>query len=260
MTALDRFAKARTLHDRTDNPHERRVAAAKMKTLARDAGMTVAQAKRKLDAPPVVTRAQAAASAFNDFFNSPEMRAQFARQDAERQLRRAQILAEFGSVEAVYAETEREAALREACAPFTVLDGRPDYEGCYTLNGWRYPDSDTKIPAPVMDAVKRGWPMPSTVRDAWAEYEACEGLARNRHAMHDYEYWPELWVSVRKAILKTLLATLPAASIGDMLARQSWIEAELEFDVVDQTVLATLRADIKRMGERLRDQEARDAA
>lgn len=46
---LDTFAKVRALHDRTDNPGEKAAAAGRMEALARSAGMTVRQAKSKLD-------------------------------------------------------------------------------------------------------------------------------------------------------------------------------------------------------------------
>jgi len=255
MSTLDRFAKVRALHDRTDNRHERKVAATKMKALAREAGMTVAQAKRKLDAPPVVTPAQAAASAFNDFFNSPEMRARAAEREREKQARRVEILAQYGSEEAVHAETDREAALRRACLPFTIWDRRPGYERTYTLSGWKYFDGRSKLLPAILDAVKAAWPLPPTVKEAWAEYRAAEALDRDRQTMVDWEHYPELWVEVRRYVLEDLLDTLPASSIGDVLARLSWMENANEFgrSHSDQAAIyPTLRADIERMSERMR--------
>ncbi|CAA2145592.1 hypothetical protein [Methylobacterium bullatum] len=260
MPSLDgaRFAKVRALHDSTTSPGEKTAAASRMEALAKSAGMTVKQAKSKLDKAArsaksggSKTQAQATADAFNDFFNRPEQRAETARRHAEQQIQRAQILAEFGSIEAVYAETDREAALREACKPITIPDLRPGWEDDYTLDGWKLLDSDVSIPTSVLDAVRRGWPMPTTVKEAWAEYEASKALDRKRQTMHDYEHWPELWVMVRDHLLRTALATLPAASIGDMLARQSWMEADLELRVINETVLATLRADVERMAARI---------
>ena len=52
MTAgLETFAKVRALHDRTINAGEKAAAAGRMKKLAQKAGMTVAEAVSKLDAP-----------------------------------------------------------------------------------------------------------------------------------------------------------------------------------------------------------------
>lgn len=88
---LATFAKVHALHDSTTNAGEKASAAARMTVLARKAGMTIEEAMSRLDAaePTPRTGAQAAADAFNEFFNSPEMRAQRAGREQERAKRRA---------------------------------------------------------------------------------------------------------------------------------------------------------------------------
>lgn len=263
---LSTFAKVRALHDRTDSPGEKASAAAQMRTLARKAGMTVGEAVSKLDAPKPLpgpapkSAARAAADAFNEFFNSPEMLARNAERHREREARRAEILKRYGSRKAVYAETEREAALRVACKPITVWKRRGDPASCI-LDGWDSLAFGEKAPPRVREVVAGGWPLPRTVKEAWDEYRFSEERESERQTLHDYEHFPAPWVEVRRHILEDLLDTLPAAGIGDMLTRQSWLEHLNERGFTrdvnrDAVLLATLRADIERMGKRLREQEA----
>lgn len=220
----------------------------------------VAAAKRreasKLDTsepePEPRSQAQSSADSLNAFFNRPEFVAKRAEQDRKRDARRAEILARYGSVEAVYAETEREAALRGACETMTVWDCRPDREGNYTLDGWGCLSRREEVPSRVRAAVSAAWPLPPTLTEAWAEFIAAEEHESDRQTMHDGEHFPELWAEVRRYLVEDLLDTLPAASIADMLMRQSWLEhlneqgfsRSIERDAI---LLASLRADIERM-------------
>lgn len=233
--------------------------------LARTAAAAKEQEASKLDTlqpatePQPETPARAAADALNTFFNRPEFVAQRAEQDRKREARRAEILARYGCVEAVYAETEREAALRVACEPMTVRDRRPDYEGQYALDDWGLCGSREKAPPRVRAAVSAAWPIPTTITEAWAEFIAAEERESDRQTMHDGEHFPELWCEVRRYVIEDLLDTLPAASVDDMLMPQSWLEhlndQGFSHDIQRDTILlATMRADIERMGQRLREQ------
>lgn len=97
---LETFAKVRTLHDRAHHPGEKAAAAGRMEALGSAAGMTVAEAASKLDASTPKP-----SSLFEDLFNSPEARAadaERARRDADR---RAEVLAEVGTEDAVWKAT-----------------------------------------------------------------------------------------------------------------------------------------------------------
>jgi hypothetical protein len=228
------------------------------------ARMTTAMKAReasKLDAaePEPQTAAQAAAETLNAFFSRPEFVAQRAEQDRKRETRRAEVLARYGSVEAVYAETEREAALRVACEPMTAWDPYPDHEN-YTLDGWGLCGAREEVPPRVRAAVSTAWPLPQTLTDAWAEFITTEEHERARQTMHDGEHFSELWVEVRRYVIEDLLDTLPATSVDDMLLRQSWLEhlndQGFSRDIRRDTILlATMRADIERMGDRMRQQQ-----
>lgn len=224
----------------------------------------VAGAKRreasKMDTPTPKSQAQAAADAFNEFFNTPEMRAE----RAERERRRLDIcedlLARYGTEDAVFADTPREAALRAACATFLVWDTRPDWKGCYRIGGWDDFGGRRAMPADLREAISTCWPLPETVAAAWAEFEAADELENDRAAFCP-DYSPHRWVEARRYALEDLLNTLPARSLNDLRARLSWMEylnrLEIAPDPTDEAMrLITLRADIERMGARIRDEAA----
>ncbi|CAO4174976.1 helix-turn-helix domain-containing protein [Methylorubrum extorquens] len=259
---LATFAKVRALHDSTTNAGEKASAAARMTVLARKAGMTVDEAVSKLDiAEPIPrTAAQAAADAFKEFFNSPEMRAQRAEREQERAKRRAAALAEYGSEDAVFADTERESGLRTACSPLLVWDTRPEWKGSYTLGNWSDHGGPDTMPPAVREAVTNGWPMPATVAAAWVEYTAAEAIEDARYAF-DENYTPHRWVEARHYVLEEMLDTHPAYSLNDLRVRMAWLEYLSRKEVQwthknDLLRFATLRADIERMGVRLREQGA----
>lgn len=260
MSNLDTFAKVRALHDRTNNAGERAAAASRMEKLARKAGMSVSEALSKLDTPAPKSQAQAATNAFNDFFNTPEFHAERAERERKRLDRCAILLKQYGSEDAVFADTEREAALRDACAPLVVWDTRPEWSGSYDLGGWGSMGSRDKLPAAVREAVSKSWPLPETVAQAWAEFEAAEALEGDRCAFVP-EYTPHSWVEARRYVLEDILDTTPARSLNDLRARLSWMEflhglqAQWSHDR-DGLRLATLRADIERMGARLKGESA----
>lgn len=250
MSNLDTFAKVRALHDRTENPGEKASAAGRMKALAKAAGMTVAEALSKLDTPAPISSAQAAASAFNDFFNTPEMRARRAEREFERLAKCRALLDEYGTESAVWADTEREAALRHACEP--LLGQGETWNTIYRLDGWGSLDSPSRMPDSVRRAVTDAWPVPATVAEAWAEYAAADKQDGDRCTFCP-DYSPHSWAEARRYVLEGLCNTLPARSLNDIRARLSWMEhlngLEIASDPAEERVrLATLRADIERMG------------
>lgn len=250
---LETFAKVRALHDRTTSPGEKAAAAARMKTLARKAGLTVEQAVSRLDTPSPGLR-----NPFEGLFNSPEARAARAERDQRYAERRTVALAEYGSEDAVWAETEQQIALEKACRPVVVrkpiINGEMD-----TLMGWtggRIRD----MPPEVREAVSHAYPLPATVHEAWAELAAWEKLADDRCAFFP-AYELGVRVRARTAILEHLLDTLPAHGMRDLRARLNWMQHVLDLGFSrdireDQACLDALRGDIERMGERVRQQEA----
>lgn len=254
-TGLETFAKVRVLHDRTTNPGEKAAAAARLQALASKAGLTVDQAVSRLDAPKPApkTRAQATADAFAEFMNRPEFMAQRQAREARRRAEAAAIVERYGSEEALFADTPIETALRAACAP--LLGPGETWRTVHHLDGWGALASRDRMPASVRAAISRAWPMPETVATTWAEFEAADRLASARYTVDDL-CDPHLFVQARQHLLEELLNTLPARDIHDMRARLDWMDhladGEVSSDPRDDRIrLATLRADIDRMGERV---------
>lgn len=259
MTAgLETFAKVRALHDRASTPGEKAAAASRMEALARTAGMTVAEAVSKLDRPKPMTQAEATAAAFNDLFNSPEVRAYRAEQEAKRLVKCREILTRYATEDAVFADTPREAALRAACAHLYEPD--PKWEGAYRLAGWGELDGRDRMPASVREAVCQGWPLPETVAQAWAEFEDAERHEGDRCAINGGDYNPHSWVEARRYVLEEMLDSLPARSMRDLRARLAWMQYVIDLGFSrpverDQACLNALRGDVDRMGERIRTAE-----
>ncbi|POR40221.1 hypothetical protein [Methylobacterium sp. V23] len=220
----------------------------------------VAAAKRreasKLDEPE--GQSAAPRNPFEALFNTPEFRAQQAerqRRDAER---RVAALAEYGSEDAVFAETEHERALEAACRPLIVrkpiIGGDMD-----TLLGWDFIGGGDFRPE-VREAVAAAYDLPVRPREAWEEWQGWDRIYRDREAFfRDYGF--PVWVEARRHVVEELLNEAPARSMNDLRARLSWIDYLKSIDLLghrprDDALLATLRADIERMGTRIRDQAA----
>lgn len=248
MTAgLETFAKVRALHDRTTNPGEKASAAARMETLAARAGLTVTEAVSKLDEQPVTVAAFRTVD-MGDFFDTPYFREQKAQHERERATRWREVLEEYGTEEAVFEPNPMERALDEAAARFG-----PD-------PGWdAYPLS--KVPAAIVAAVESAWPMPATVRDAWVELAFWDKLSHDREARGTACGDQSDPVQIRCRILERMLDEAPALSLNDLRARLSWFEfLDSRDDREHGLRLATLRADIERMGRRLKDNPDLDGA
>ena len=257
MTAgLVTFAKVRALHDATTSPGEKASAAARMEALARKAGLTVAQAVSKLDAPPLKSPAQAAAESFAEFMNRPEFVAERNEREARRRAEAAEIVARYGSEDAVFEDTPEEAAMRAACAP--LLGPGETWSTIYRLDGWGSLATRSTMPASVRETIARAWPLPATVAAAWAEFEAADRLMGERCTV-EYAYEPHLYVQARWYVLEEILNTLAARSLGDLRARGAWLAFQANAEVSQRpeehrALVATLRADIERTGQWPRDQ------
>lgn len=249
MPDIDRFAKIRRLHDSTTNAGEKASAASRMRILAAKAGLTVEQAVSKLDAKPT-----SSPNPFEEWFNSPEARANRAEHERRNAERRATALAEYGNEDAVWAPTERETALEEACRLVVVrqpiIGGEMD-----TLMGW-VGGCLRDMPPEVQEAVSHAYPLPATVREAWAELMDWKKLDHDRYAFWN-DYSPDMRTKARTAIIEHLLDTLPATGMLDLRARLDWMQHVLDLEwhrdrQENQGCLDALRADVESMGERMR--------
>ena len=258
MTALDKtkFAKVRALMEAGATQGERAAGRKKAEAMASKAGLSLDAAIAVTDgksypATPM-TPAEAVAKSFNDFFNTPEMIAERAERENKRLDRCADLLTVYGSQEAVFAETERETALRLACTPIADWKSWFDDDGvdrpyANSLAGW---DGGWKsMPDAVREAVTCVWPMPTTVAGIWQEFIDADRLTTNRcQFVPGHE--PEVWVRAREYVLENALDTVAATSIDDIRARFDWMDylhdRGFSRDVQeDQNLAARLRADVE---------------
>ncbi|WP_156376070.1 hypothetical protein [Methylobacterium sp. Leaf117] len=250
---LEIFAKVRALHDCTNSTGEKASAAGRMEALAKAEGMTVGEAVSKLD-----VSIPKPANFFEDLFNTPEFRAERAEWEAKRQTKAATLVEEYGSEDAVFADTPMEAALRAACE--LLLGPGQTWQTIHEIDGWGQLHGPDTMPASVRKAVSEAWPLPTTMAAAWAEYEASEKLIGDRYTIDRY-CDPWVFVNARCYVVEELCNTLPARSLNDIRARLSWIEFwasnEVRQDPNEYRInLATLRADIERMSARLKEEAA----
>ncbi|MDE4915045.1 hypothetical protein [Methylobacterium sp. 092160098-2] len=198
--------------------------------------------------------AAAAGEMIARFLASPEMQARRAAREQERSLRRAAAIAEYGSEEVVWRPCRAEAALEAACRPLIVL--KPILgDDLVTLMGWdggRY----RLMPPEVRGVVSAACPVPATVREAWREHGHWEKRREDRRAFFE-DFDDDAWVKARVALLEHLLDGLPAGSLNDVRARMDWVEhlngiGFARGNPEDGELLATLRADIERMGALIR--------
>lgn len=170
----------------------------------------------------------------------------------------AAIVARYGSEDALFADTPIEAALRAACEP--LLGAAESWDVSYSLDGWGSLGTRRTMPASVRDAVSRGWPLPTTVAEAWAEAEAADLLMGERCTV-EYTYEPHSYVEARRYVVEEICNSLPARSLNDLRARGAWLAFQADAEVSQhpdehRLLITTLRADIERMGARLREQDA----
>lgn len=202
--------------------------------------------------------AAAAADMIAQFLNSPEARARRAAREQARAVRRDAALVEYGSETAVWHPSAAEKALEAACRP--LIERKPIRGGdLVTLMGWdggRF----RRMPAEVREAVAGACPVPISVREAWKEHAQFEKRREDRRAFFE-DYDDDAWVKARIAFLEHLLDSLPAGSLNDVRARMAWMRHLNEIELnrgnpEDAELLATLHADIERMGALIRGMAA----
>lgn len=185
----EKLRKLRALMQGGKTEGERIAAKSRAEALAVKSGMTLSEALSKLDAPDIPPRPKSMYEHFVDRMEEcePGWKARRAAKEAEREakplVRCRELLKEFGSEEAVFAETPEEAMLMSAL---------------------------------------HSLPLPETVPDAWNEYQRWETLTDNRCAFEPY-YSNSKAVHSRLNQLEHLLDTLPSPNIEGIRARMEWL-------------------------------------
>lgn len=266
---IERFRKVHALMTGGATEGERAAAKARAEAIAKKAGMTLRQALSKLGGAKPKRRQYASAADmardWADRFEWERMEKEAAerrrqeeifRQAREREeererqrqakfaARRAEIMAEFGSVKAFLDPTSRETLILKAMAPFITKWGERYEDVCGT---WRrvvasfagvsgdFPDIKKVDPAAI-EAVKAAYPFPATLREAFDELRSWDKLERERAHFYSHgEFYFDPTVELRINLLRELMRTEPVATWDDMYMRmqyksyawqQQWIEPQ----------------------------------
>ncbi|MEI4473350.1 helix-turn-helix domain-containing protein [Frigidibacter sp. MR17.24] len=242
----DKLRKLRALMTGGKTAGERAAAKAAAERIAARAGMSLQAALSKLDAAPAAPRPSNPFAGFDDWMEEKEpgwkaaQAVRRAEREAARLARCRELLAEFGSEDAVFAETELETALREALEPLADPGN----------SLWGYRDYRGRWPTPEMLEVMRvAVRIPASVPEAWAAYQAQEALTEARIAFSP-DYSPERWSDAWRGMLEHQLDTMPTPTIEGIRARLEWLThlAGREFTrgaAEDQALAAALLADFE---------------
>ena len=261
---IEKFRKVHSLMAGGSTDGERAAARARAETMASKAGMTLAEAVSSLDSQPAAPQARNFFQDMEDAMEAahPGYRAEREAEEADRQRRQADLqqeaIKEFGSEEAVWAETERERLLREALEPLA------DWK-TFSNSGRRYIDgyAGWKVgapPWPLMQALMKAYPFPADVVGLWKEFREWERLHEIREAFHRH-HDPEPHVRARTAALQHLLDTFSDWTFEGFAARLEWlrfrIEHDLSFDVIDDlAMVATMQTDFAMLRAKHREDAA----
>lgn len=250
----DLLSKVRALMDGGATEGEREAAKSRAEALAKKAGMTLPEALSKLDE---VEATRSMADAFNDFFNSPDMRRQRAEAEAKRAANRKRLLKIFGSEEAIFAETERERLLRvtlEPLANYRKYDGAVGLDGKWTETRETYVNGYAgwicgRPPAALRQALNEAYPLPVTVTAAWAEYQEWENLMDARCAFSPDQDIP-IWVRARQAALSSILDTYSEPTPEGLRARFNWMHFHISRQICrdnkeESDTITALRLDFE---------------
>ncbi|MBB4103558.1 winged helix-turn-helix domain-containing protein [Allorhizobium borbori] len=161
--------------------------------------------------------------------------------------RRAEIMAEFGSVKAFLDRNPREEAILKAADQFITEWSEPYEDACGT---WRRSVAEfagvsdhfsilQKVDPAAIEAIKTAYLFPITMRDMFEELRSWDKLERERaHFYCHNEYYFDLPVELRIDLLREEIRTRPVTCWEDMEIRlhyksyawqQQWIEPQ-DFD------------------------------
>lgn len=247
----DKFAKVRRLMTEGATEGERSAGRHAATKMARRAGLTLDQAMSKMDAAQP-GKPKGFFEGFDDWCEErePGYKARQAAAKAERDAKRAaeakRVVAQYGSEDAVFDETERERLLRVALDPLATR--RAGAAWASEFAGW---SGGRKIPPEVWAALEAAYPLPRALAAVWAEYLDWQRLQDDRCVIAG-DYTPFLHVEARERALEYLLDTMPDASLEGIGARIAWVQylakREWSRDASEDRALAhRLRADFDEM-------------
>jgi hypothetical protein len=228
---IEKFRSVLALLEGGSYEGERAAARQAANRLAEKAGLTFEQAvdicnSDSSKSVPSATATTTAGNFFHDLFNHPDFVAAKQERDRRDAAERVEVLKAFGDVEAVFADTEREALLSAAVDHLKEMTE----EACSrTGEAYRYVSSldgcDTfhdigRVPASVIEAVTYAYDIPPDLQGVLEEYLDWGILYHRRQLFDGGEHW--YWVDARICVLQDILCNRPVQNWQDMQARMDW--------------------------------------
>jgi hypothetical protein len=255
MLDLARLAKIWKLTN-SPNPGEAAAARDRARAIVEREGKTLADVPGLLratqkSAPAKPAPATAGFADFGDWMEErePGYKARFAKEQAERRQREKdelqEVLARYGSEEAVITLSPTEAVLRAAVLKWCVFQKPPyDTRWIAEIDGRDEPYPLDKMTPRVRKALSAAIPVPTTITEAFAEYTMWEKRDRERALVFGSvgDRQLDLPSAFRMEIVRNLLEVgLRAASVEEVLIRQRYtIDSQMSQPEIDQAVLLDL--------------------
>lgn len=248
---IPKFLKVQRLVTEGATEGERAAAKARARAMAVSAGMTLKQAEKAAASVKSAPDPANFFAGFDDWMEEREpgykaKRAQQAAiQEAQRKLDLQRIIRHYGSVDAVFDETTREASLREALMPIAEMKAYGIGEGEYVAGfaGWT-----VGAPTPELwDALRSAYPFPGTLAGVWREYTEWYQLGDDRCVV-DRNYDNPKYVRARIDALEHLLDTMRDPTTQGIRTRLNWLAHVSHWEVTrnpkeDRALAATLSLD-----------------
>lgn len=237
---IEKFRKVHALISKGATAGERSAAKARAEAMAAKAGMTLSQAVSKLDASAPAKPANFF-DGFDDWMEErePGHKARKAVKKAEKAaadaIRRKEVLAKYGTEQALFARNERERLLAAAVHDMAQWRDWTDDNGTVhtyadkidsKTDFWKRRDLTERVYVAVLNA----YPVPIALGGVLAEYLDWQALERERGLFSGGEWNHHREVEARIAVLKDELDNRPAASWDDMDARIGWWEESPSWD------------------------------
>jgi hypothetical protein len=225
-----KFRKVHTLMMQGTTPWERAAAKDKVHLLSAGAGLTVEEATALLDQPPQPL------TWFDSLFNDPDLAAERQEREKRRASEREALLQILGSEDAIWADTENEAALSAAVDHLKdwLVITKPDGTVERTpagLGGLPTGFGLEQVSEQLRGLIRGAVPFPKNLPAALAEYRDWDKLYLDRNLFGNYEHW--WWSDVRIMLLEDVLDNQPVIGWDDLQARMEWWSVIVQRGMLD---------------------------
>jgi len=251
-----RFIKIVALMNSTQHAGEKAAARQRAEAVAMSCGMTFEQALAASIAPPQ-PKPFNIFEGFDDYMEEkePGYKAQRAKEKSDKATaRRARVkilLKRYGSVEAGLAPCEKEKLLHEALRPWIKYCKRPHQRWTYSVDGsscyWLF---DFKDAPHIREAVANAYPLPTTFKEALAEYEYWQTRRIEMEDLLDDEIGDEVLdrpAALRRDMVEDLLTKdLVLTTVADLYARFKFYR---EMDFRSETIEDAIFRDLESMAK-----------